>query len=64
MLKEGLPVNDLTLRALFGSSEFLGAWLRDLGLGLFLALLGILPLFASLKGGAKAVFVDVKKLDA
>ena len=64
MLKEGLPVNDFTLRALFGNSEFLGTWLRDLGLGLFLALLGILPLFASLKGGAKAVFADVKKLDA
>ena len=41
MLRNDLPVNEFTMRMLFANDELRNAWLRDLAMALFMALLGI-----------------------
>ena len=62
MLRNDLPVNEFTMRMLFANDEFRNAWLRDLAMALFMALLGIAPLFTKLKGDADTVLPEARRL--
>lgn len=62
MLRNDLPVNEFTIRLLFANSEFRQAWLRELALALFMALLGVAPLFTKLKGDADTVLPQARRI--